>query len=234
MSAGHFTYLSPFISDQNWQKFLFAVAVGAVVVAAGKIASSHIGANAENKVVPDEKFSLFGFFDVFVEGFVKFQDSILGKENRKYLPLTASAYLFIFTLNLIGLIPGMPAATTTVWLNVGMALVVFCSFNWYGIREHGFFSYIKHFAGPVWWMAVLIFPLEIFSTCLRIVTLNLRLFWNITADHLVLDAFFNIAPVIPIVFYALGTFVCFMQAFVFTLLTMIYILLATQHEEEHH
>ncbi len=185
MSAGHFTYLSPFVTDQNWQKFLFAVTIGALVVAAGKMASSRIGADADSKVVPDEKFSLFGLFDVFVEGFVKFQDSILGKENRKYLPLTGSAFLFIFTLNLIGLIPGMPAATTTVRLNVGMALVVFCSFNWYGIREHGFFSYIKHFAGPVWWMAVLIFPLEIFSTCLRIVTLNLRLFWNITADKII-------------------------------------------------
>jgi F-type H+-transporting ATPase subunit a len=89
----------------------------------------------------------------------------------------------------------------------------------------------------VWWLAFLIFPLEILGTFLRILTLNLRLYWNISADHIVLGLFTDLVPVVvPVIFLALGTFVCFMQAFVPTILTMIYILLATQHEEgeEHH
>ena len=91
---------------------------------------------------------------------------------------------------------------------------------------------MKHFAGPVWWLAWFILPLELFGTVLRILTLNLRLYWNITADHVVLGIMSELVPfVVPVIFYALGTFVCFMQAFVPTVLTMIYIMLATQHEE---
>jgi F-type H+-transporting ATPase subunit a len=74
--------------------------------------------------------------------------------------------------------------------------------------------------------------LEVMGTFLRILTLNLRLYWNVSADHVVLGVFTDLVPVLaPIVFYVLGTFVCFMQAFVPTILTMIYIMLATQHEE---
>ena len=101
--------------------------------------------------------------------------------------------------------------------------------------------YIRHFFGPLnlkspaILLALLIFVIEVFSTLLRILTLNLRLYWTITGDHLVLEAFTEMWPHIgvPVVFYILGTFVCFMQAFVFTILTMIYTLLATQHSEDH-
>jgi F-type H+-transporting ATPase subunit a len=173
-----------------------------------------------------------GIADVLIEGFVSFQDSILGKEGRKYLPLTATIFFYVLVLNLVGLIPGMPAPTTSVWTTVPVALLIFFGFNYYGIKELGVFKYFKHFAGPVSWLAFIIFPLEILGTFLRILTLNLRLYWNVSADHIVLGLFTDLVPVVvPVVFYALGTFVCFMQAFVPTILTMIYILLATQHEE---
>ena len=114
-----------------------------------------------------------------------------------------------------------------------MALVVFLLFNWAGVREQGVLSYLKHFCGPVIFVAPLVFPLEILSTCLRILTLNMRLYWNISADHLVLATFTDLTKyVVPVAFYAMGAFVCFMQAFVFGTLTMIYILFAVQHEEE--
>lgn len=188
-----------------------------------------------SSVVPEPKFSLFTFWDVLVEGFVKHQDSILGKENRKYLPLTGGVFLFILFSNLIGLIPGMPAITTTVWVNVAMALVVYLSFNYHGIKEHGLFKYIGHFCGPVAFMAPIVFIIEIFSVHLRIITLNLRLYWNITADHIVLGVFTDLTKIIiPVIFYGFGTFVAFMQAFVFSTLTMVYILLATEHEEGEH
>jgi len=188
-------------------------------------------------VVPEDKVTTAGIADFMIEQFVGFQDSILGKENRKYLPLTATIFFYVLVLNLIGLIPGMPAATTSVWTTVPVALLIFFGFNYYGIKELGLAKYFGHFAGPIWWMALVIFPLEILGTFLRILTLNLRLYWNVTADHIVLGLFTDLVPVlVPVIFYALGTFVCFMQAFVPTILTMIYIMLATQHEEgeEHH
>jgi F-type H+-transporting ATPase subunit a len=231
-----YTYLQSLIPDPNWQKFATALAIGGIMIAAGSRLAARIASSKgmESCVIPAEKPSLFGVVDLAIDQWVKFQDSILGKENRKYAPFTASLFFFLLICNLVGLIPGMPAVTTTVWINVGLAIVVFGYFNWVGIKEHGLIAYLKHFAGPVWALAWLIFPLEVFSTCLRILTLNLRLYWNISADHIVLGVFTELVPFgIPVLFYALGTFVAFMQAFIFSLLTMLYIQLASSHEEDH-
>jgi F-type H+-transporting ATPase subunit a len=235
---GHYTYLNSLgLHDENTQKFVTALAIGSALLFLGAqsaniLARRRRSLGVEQGVVPEKKITISGLFDFFAETFVAFQDSVLGKENRKFLPLTATVFLYVFVLNIIGLIPGMPAATTTVWTTVPVALLIFISFNYYGIKEHGLVNYMKHFAGPVWWLAWFILPLELFGTVLRILTLNLRLYWNITADHVVLGIMSDLVPfIVPIIFYALGTFVCFMQAFVPTVLTMIYIMLATQHEE---
>jgi F-type H+-transporting ATPase subunit a len=239
----HYTYFHSLgLSDPNHQKLVTALAMGVGLVWVGSKCANALTKRrkkygAQAGVVPDAKISSAGIADFLVEGFANFQDSILGKEGRKYLPLTATIFFYVLVLNLIGLIPGMPAATTSVWTTVPVAFLIFFGFNYYGIKELGAFKYFKHFAGPVSWLAFIIFPLEILGTFLRILTLNLRLYWNVSADHIVLGLFTDLVPVVvPVVFYALGTFVCFMQAFVPTILTMIYILLATQHEEseEHH
>lgn len=244
MSEAHYTFLHnvPALIHSNssaypeTEKFIVAAILGAVLVFLGARASSALRAGSvEPHIVPREGRSLLGFFDLFVESFIKYHDSVLGKENRRYVPFTGSIFLFLLSANLLGLIPGVAAITTTVWINVGMAFVVFIFFNLEGIKAQGLWGYLKHFGGPLWWLFPFIFCLEIFSTCLRILTLNLRLYWNITADHIVLGVFTDLVPIaVPVVFYILGTFVCFMQAFVFTTLTMVYILLASQHEEEGH
>jgi F-type H+-transporting ATPase subunit a len=237
----HYTYFHSFgLTDSNSQKLVTAVLMGASLILIGSqsakvLARRRNRLGVEEGVIPEKRITTPGILDFFTETFVAFQDSILGKENRKFLPLTATIFLYLFILNLIGLIPGAPAATSTVWTTVPVALLIFISFNYYGFKEHGFWNYMKHFAGPVWWLAWFILPLELFGTVLRILTLNLRLYWNISADHMVLSIFSELVPfVVPIIFYALGTFVCFMQAFVPTVLTMIYIMLATQHEEGEH
>jgi F-type H+-transporting ATPase subunit a len=234
----HYTYLNSLgLHDPNTQKFVTALALGSALLFVGAQGANILARRrkkfgVEQGVIPEKNITTSGVLDFFAETFVAFQDSVLGKENRKYLPLTATVFLYLFVLNIIGLIPGMPAATTTVWTTVPVALLIFISFNYYGIKEHGLVKYMKHFAGPVWWLAWFILPLELFGTVLRILTLNLRLYWNITADHVVLGIMSELVPfVVPVIFYALGTFVCFMQAFVPTVLTMIYIMLATQHEE---
>lgn len=239
---GHYTYFNSFgITDGDTQKMITAVAVGGVLALAGTVAAKSLTARrarlgVEHGVIPDASIDLPGIFDVFVEGFVSFQDSILGKENRRYLPLTATIFLFAFVCNMLGLVPGMPAATTTVGVTVPLALLIFFSFNTYGVKEQGLGSYLKHFMGPVLFLAPLIFAIEVLGVFLRILTLNLRLYWNMTADHMVLGIFTEMVPyVFPVVFLLLGTFVSFMQAFVPTVLTMVYILLATQHgDEDHH
>ncbi len=237
----HYTYFHSFgLTDSNSQKLLTAVLIGISLILIGSRSATVLARRrnrlgVEQGVIPEKHITTSGILDFFTETFVAFQDSILGKENRKFLPLTATVFLYLFVLNIIGLIPGAPAATSTVWTTVPVALLIFLSFNYYGIKQHGFWNYMKHFAGPVWWLAWFILPLELFGTVLRILTLNLRLYWNISADHMVLSIFSDLVPyIVPIIFYTLGTFVCFMQAFVPTVLTMIYIMLATQHEEGEH
>ena len=242
------------------EKFVYGLVLAGLILIFGILSARKISTREmrQQKLIPSRKFRVFDFFDVFFESFIRFHDSILGKENRKYVSLTSVIFLFLFLANFLALIPGMPAITTTVWINVGVALVVFVAFNYYGIREQGLLSYLKHFTGigelinssvlairnavnaknyksltglsmafvAVVVLAGAIFAIEIFSACLRVVTLNLRLYWNIAADHKVLSAFNGF-----FIFYFLGLFVSFVQAFVFTILSMIYILLATQHEE---
>lgn len=236
MAAGY-NYLTHFVSGVDEQKFVAALILGTGLVVGGKVLASRLGTpqGVAAAVVPNRKLSVFGAVDVLVEAFVRFHDSVLGKENRHHVPFTGSIFLFLLAANLLGLVPGVPAITTTVWINVGVALAVFGYFNTWGVKANGLIGYLKHFAGPMLFLAPFLFPLEIFSTCLRVVTLNLRLYWNITADHMVLEIFTSmLGPVLPMMLYVLGTFVSFMQAFIFTTLTMVYILLATQHEEEHH
>jgi F-type H+-transporting ATPase subunit a len=236
----HYTYLGEIIKDHDAQEFITALAVGALILALGFILSSSLrrspsdgSSEVKKRVVPSRKLSLFGIVDLLVESFVGYQDQIMGKENRRYASFTGSVFMFILFTNLLGLVPGMAAATTSVWVNVGMAIAVFIYFNYLGVREHGLFNYLKHFWGPVFIMGFILFPVEIISVVLRVLTLNLRLYWNIEADHAVLGIFTELAGFFAFPIYTLGVFVSFMQALIFTTLTMVYILLAVSHEEEH-
>jgi F-type H+-transporting ATPase subunit a len=261
MAGEHFSYFNFLTPNPDLQKIALAVALGGGLVAlalkakAGLPSSFSSGSSLlESSATTlssreiesaklNPKFSLTGFFDTFIEFFAKYQDSILGKTNRRYLPFTATLFFFILSSNLIGLIPGMPAITTSVWVNVGMAVVVFFYFNFLGIKENGIKSYLAHFFATMtkWPLVVvgfLVFLLEaVISLPLRILTLNMRLYWNITADHIILDLFTNLLPpFFPFIFYFLATFVCFMQAFIFSTLSMVYILLAVGDgsQDEHH
>jgi F-type H+-transporting ATPase subunit a len=228
---------SPVTSDPNLQKSILALLVMGFLLVVGLYITKKVSESKTALIIPSKKITLFGIFDFFLEAFVNFQDSIIGVHNRKYTGFTGSVFIFLLAANFLGLVPGLPAITTTVWINVALALVVFFYFNILGVREQGFFGYLKHFGGPILWLAPFMFALEIFSTLLRILTLNLRLYWNISADHMVLEEFTKLLGWgIPAAVYFLGVFVSFMQSFVFTTLTMMYILLATQHvggHEEH-
>jgi F-type H+-transporting ATPase subunit a len=161
-------------------------------------------------------------------------DTVIGHGAERYVPLMASFFIFILCANFIGLVPGFTPPTSSFDITFALGVVSFIAFNYYGFQVQGI-SYLKHFAGPILWLAPLMFALEMIGALVRPVSLGLRLFGNLFGDHLVLEIFTGLTKVgVPVVFYLLGTLVSVIQAFVFTLLSMIYIALAVAHHGEEH
>jgi F-type H+-transporting ATPase subunit a len=186
-------------------------------------------------VVPEERLTLRTFCELLLEGVVSLMRQTIGPEWPRYVPLVGTLGLFILVSNLMGLVPGLTGPTSYVETNVSWAILSFVAFNYAGIRHHGVGGYLKHFAGPVWWLAPLIFPLELFSAAVRIMSLTIRLTANMFADHTLVALFLSfglgINFLLPWVFMGLGLFVAFLQAFIFSFLTIVYIGLAL--EESH-
>jgi F-type H+-transporting ATPase subunit a len=155
------------------------------------------------------------------------------KIARKYLTLAGSLAIFIFMGNAIGIIPGFEAPTANINLTLALAILVFLYYHYEGIKAQGLVHYIAHFAGPVKWLAPLMFPVEILSHFSRIISLAFRLFGNIKGDDLFLAVLLMLAPwVFPLAGYALLTFSAFLQAFVFMVLTYVYLYGAVTGQEE--
>ncbi len=249
MSAG-FSFVGSVVGGD---KSVEALCAGIVVaaVASGVAWRANVALRkADNPLVPDDKFSFRSVGEGIAEFVLNLGDSVMGVQNRKYLPFVGSIFFYILFLNLSGLIPGFSGPTGGHWpenllFNAGIAIVVFVAYHFWGIKEVGIVNYIKHFLGgselakfPLIFIGIFICCVEIISHTVRICSLSLRLYGNITGDHLVLGVFTQLAPlVVPVAFYVLGTFVAFMQAFVFMVLAMVYIRFATEHEhseEESH
>lgn len=230
----HFNWLQllPFV-DHHYIHVWTAVAVGLLLIILSFVGRLALG-RGETAVSPAGHFSFKGLMEAVLEFIVGLSDLVIGEEGRKFVPMFASIFFFILINNLIGLIPGMTPATDNLNTTIGVGLFSFFIYNFYGIKENGL-SYLKHFLGPVLWLAPLMFAIEIVSHCIRPLTLGLRLQGNILADHTILGVFvdmFSSAWFIPVpaIFYGMGIFVSGMQAFVFTMLSMIYISMAIAHE----
>ena len=205
---------------------------------------------------------LQNFLEVLLEQFQQMIDDVMGHEGRRYLPLIATLGLFILTANLMGLVPGLAGVTSNLNTNAACALVVFIAYHWIGVRKQGLIPYLKHFAGPVpLALKPLMFVIEIISHLARPLSLTLRLFGNMVGGHILLAVIFllmgldgligwalsgsvpgaiigGIGGLITIVFtvgflYPLKILVAFLQAFIFVMLTMLYISGAIE-EGEHH
>jgi F-type H+-transporting ATPase subunit a len=158
-------------------------------------------------------------------------DQIIGHGYEKFQAFVTVVFLFILACNLVGLYPGVKSPTESPAIPLGIALPVFLYYNFYGFKSQGIIGYTKHFAGPVWWLAWLLFPIEVVSHLARIMSLTIRLYANMFAGGLVTLVFFSLVPLaIPVAFLGLHLMVSFIQAFVFMLLTMIYLSVATAHE----
>lgn len=169
--------------------------------------------------------------EMFHEFITNQSGEIIGHHSEKFTPFLLSLFVFILISNLIGLIPGFESPTASPAVPLGCAVVAFIYYNLHGIKAQGPINFAKHFAGPVWWLALLILPIEIISTLARVMSLTIRLYANIFAGDAVTAAFFTLIPIgIPVIFLLLHVGVSFLQAYIFTLLTTIYLQGVVAHE----
>lgn len=182
--------------------------------------------------VPPPKFGARALLETFGDLVYGFMEGPMGPvAARRFLPLIGTLFLFILFSNLLGLIPGFLPPTATLKTNLALALLVFVLTHVFGVIAHGP-KYIKHFMGPLWWLAPLMLPIEIVSHIARPVSLSIRLLGNIVADHKVAVIFFALVPfLLPVPFLLMGVLVAVVQALVFCLLSTIYISTAIAHDE---
>lgn len=182
------------------------------------------------KLIPSK---LQNILELIIQTFENLLVEIIGKEGKKFLPVIGTVGLFIFLSNLLGLVPGFMSPTSKLNVTVGCALIVFFYYHWQGIKSQGLFKYLKHFAGPIPLLAPLLIPIELISHFSRPVSLSMRLFGNIFAEELLILVIASIIPfLLPLPFMAVAIFTAIIQAFVFVLLSCIYIGGAVAHEEE--
>ncbi|MDO8528145.1 MAG: F0F1 ATP synthase subunit A [Deltaproteobacteria bacterium] len=209
-----------------------AAAVGLFLIVVAAIANRRLKAT-EKCLIPQAKLRPSTFFELVVEGLLGLMEGVLGDRAEKYFPLIGALFVYVFTCNLVGLIPGFGPPTDNINTNAACAIIVFVYYNYLGIKEQGIVQYLKHFMGPVIWLGPLMLMIELISHAVRPISLSVRLFGNMTGDHMVLGVFSELTPiVIPVIFMFLGLFISFIQAFVFSLLSIVYIGLAT--EPSHH
>jgi F-type H+-transporting ATPase subunit a len=166
--------------------------------------------------------------DEFIGGQAK---QIIGHDYRSFQAFVTCIFLFVLICNLLGVIPGLVSPTQNVAVPFGLAVTTFIYYNFHGVREQGPIRYLKHFAGPVWWIAWLLFPIEVISHVARMMSLTIRLWANMFAGDLVTLVFFSLIPVaVPAIFLAMHVGVSVVQAFVFMLLSMIYLGQAVAHD----
>ena len=174
--------------------------------------------------------------ETFVGGIVAMGADTMGEENaRRYMPLIGSLALVIFVSNMIGVIPGFESPTSNINFTLSLALIVFVYYNYLGIKKNGVVAYFKHFMGPMPALAPLMFPIEIISHLSRIISLSFRLFGSIRGDDMFLMVLLMLVPwILPLPGFFMLTAFGFLQAFIFSILTYVYIAGSIMMEHDEH
>jgi len=211
-----FTFFGLISHEHSFIFLTHMLLTAAIVIVIAKMATSNL------RLVPTGAQNVM---EAYLNGVLAMGADVMGKaEARRYLPLVATIGLFVGIANVIGVLPGFEAPSAFLDFTLALALVVFVYYNFEGIRRNGLISYLKHFMGPVWWLAWLMFPIEIVSHISRIISLSFRLFGNVKGDDMFLMVLLMLAPwILPIVPFALLTFMAFLQAFIFMMLTYVYL-----------
>jgi len=213
IGLGHFAHAYPHVI-YSWFVMIMLIILGA-------IAAKSIS------LVPTKVQNVF---EILISGIEEFMVDITGEEGRWLFPIASTIFIYIVVCNLIGLVPGFfpPTASVNTTLSCAIPVVIFT--HVIGLKYHGV-KYIKHFMGPVWWLAPLIFIIEIIGHAARILSLSIRLFGNMMGHELVLGILFFLAGLFlaPLPIMALGIFIAVVQAFVFFLLSIMYFAGAMEH-----
>ena len=181
------------------------------------------------KIIPTPLQSFAETLYTMFEGIIV---DMIGEEGKRYIPMIGTIGFFIFFCNVAGLFPGFESPTSNLNVTAGAAVFVFIYYNFVGIREIGIKKYLRHLAGPYLWLAPLMFPIEIISHFSRPLSLSVRLFGNIMGEDMVIFILASLIPyIVPLPMMALAIFTSFVQAMVFTMLSIIYIAGAVVSEE---
>ncbi len=185
----------------------------------------------EGGLIPKSNLTYLNFFEMIAESLYRLTESVIGhRDAARYFPMVGSLFVFILVSNLVGLIPAFLPPTDNFNTTLALGVFVFFYYNYAGFKAHGV-AYLKHFIGPVLWLSPLLLVIEVASHIFRPLSLALRLRGNIMGDHIILGVFSGLVPyLLPVIFYGLGVFVAIIQAFVFCLMTMVYISLSTSHD----
>lgn len=214
----------------DFEPLMVSLFVAVVLVVLGLVTRASL-ANPDKAIVPEDRLTIRTFMEAFLGYFYDLAKSVMDADRaKKYFPIIGTSALFVFFANVMALIPGAPVATSNLNITMGCAIVVFIVFNFYGLKEQGW-GYLKHLAGPAWYLAPLVFVIEVISLCVRPITLAVRLMLNMAVDHLILTIFIGLVGLlVPLPVMILGCLIILIQTLVFSLLTCIYIGLATEHE----
>jgi F-type H+-transporting ATPase subunit a len=154
-------------------------------------------------------------------------DDFIGPKGRNYLALVGTMFIFILFGNLMGLVPGLKSPTSNINVTLGCALTVFVYYQFHGVKEQGIVAYVKHFMTPPGapaWIAPIYFPIEVISHLSRVLSLSVRLFGNIFGEDLVIVILASLVPfVLPLPMMVLGLVTSALQAYIFAMLTTIYL-----------
>jgi F-type H+-transporting ATPase subunit a len=187
---------------------------------------------ATRRISRDNPGPVQHLLELTVGGLKTLLHDIIGHDGDKFLYIIGAFTCFIFISNMFGLFFFLAPPTSNPNTTFALSISAFLYYNYKGIRAHGLLHYLKHFAGPVWWLAPLMFPIELIGNFARILSLSMRLFGNIFGEHTATGIFMGLIPlVVPWPMMALGIFGAFLQTFVFIMLTMVYISGATAAEE---
>ena len=210
---GHFAHAYPHVI-YSWLVMLILIILGSIAVKG----ISMIPSKTQN------------VFELIIKGLEDFMVSLTGEEGRWFFPFMATIFLYIFTCNLMGLVPGCYPPTASISTTASCAVTVFIFTHIIGLKYHGV-KYIKHFLGPIWVLAPVIFPIEVIGHFARVLSLSFRLFGNMMGHELVLSILFSLAGIffVPLPIMAMGIFVSFVQAFIFFILATMYFTGAMEH-----
>lgn len=211
---------------------VFALMLVLLMIVLIALVSSSALSNTKQAIIPESKFSIRTFVELFVTTTYTMMSDIMGKKAAKFfLPLIGTCAFVILLSNFLGLVPGFTPPTDSLNTTVAMSVVIFFATHIFGLKENGV-AYLKHFMGPVLFLAPLFVVIEMISHVARPLSLSIRLMANMFADHQVLTQVGSLVRwVVPVAPMMLGALVCVVQTLVFCILSTVYISMAIEHHE---